>query len=441
MLENRRVDLDSLVSCCEERSLPEFVVRHGRNVVAAERKAILSNLSSFGCVYGFNTLTGHRDDVSFSGPELQGFNDSVLDSHCIGRGPWFSEREVGYLVFSKLHSFSLGGSGVSLSVFDGLCAAWDRRSVFSARIPRLDSYSSGDVIPGAHLAHFLRHSEGCEFEVGDMIAVINGSYVHAGYALSVRQELATSLDELLHTIARSLSVVEVGAEWVSRLKLFLDVCCPENSRFDDVSLSKKSTGKQLSVSFRGIPEMIQALWLARRGFDEALIDCFSCPSANPLFVNGGQGVVSQASFLRPELSLASSKLIDALHFSAWQALRRICFMLNPASGNLLDASSGGLDLGLIQVPKRLQARLDQQRLLSGVRPFCMGSSASNGIEDCWTYGVFLVYQLKEMIALVREMLLEEAAVAEYIKRVERGEKVKYRGLVEEAGLLRGLRYD
>ncbi|MGM0703787.1 MAG: aromatic amino acid lyase [Pseudomonadota bacterium] len=441
MFANKEIDLDFLDSCCSEVVLPEEVTNKGRRTVIEERSALVSNLSKFGVVYGFNTLTGHRDDVVFSELDVEKFNHSVLESHCIGYAPWFSEREVDYLVFAKIYSFSLGGTGVSSGVFDTLCSAWLDRRISAVKIPCFDSYSSGDVIPGAHLAHFLWHNIRCDFEIGDMMAMINGNYIHSGYALSIRRSLAAFFDDLMCTLANSLSVVGMGVEWMGRLLSIVDQCYPKKSFvFRSLQANHKPSLQQVSVSFRAIPELIQACRMAMLFFDEVLASCFSKCSANPLFLNCGKNVVSQASFLSPELSLASSQLIDSLQYSAWQSLRRISFMLSPLSGNPQDAAGGKLDLGLIQVPKRLQARLDAQRLASSTRPFALGSGSSYGIEDSWTYGVLLISQLKEFIQLMREMLVEESAVAEYIMQVEKGKKPSYNEIAEQIAFSRKFDY-
>lgn len=440
MLEKVEVDLDNLELFITRKKLPGFLSARGLNVVSYERELILSNLDSFGPTYGFNTLPGHRDNVSFTDDEVNDFNRSVLESHCIGMSPWFSKRELDYIIFAKIHSLSLGGSGISPLLYKEICSAWENDKFHSAKIPKNDSYSSGDVIPGAHLASFLNKELSVDFSIGDMMAVINGDYFHVGSSLSIRKELMNTSFYLVDTVIESIEVIEMGKKWNERfIDVLLSVYPKRRFEIEKICLPENTRTRQASVSFRSIPDLIESFKVALDNFDAALIKSVSRKSANPLFIANSVSMVSQASFISPTLSFATSQLIDVYQFLSWQSLNRIKYMLNPLSGNYQDASVGKMDLGLIQVPKKLQARLDDMRMKTSTRPFSFGSDASQGVEDTWTYGVLLNIQLKNMNFVLNEILVEEAAVAQYIKYIKNNKKIAYIELVKKIKRERGLK--
>ena len=159
-------------------------------------------------VYGTNTLVGHRDGDTVSEPGA--IAAEILKTHAIAGAPWYGRHAAKCIGYAKLYSWAAGLSGVSRKLFEGV------RDLlldpdFYPQIPQAASYSCGDVIPAAHWAKCvldeLARRRSHTVRPGEIMALINGNFVHVGYAVSLAAKLertwALSLEvaSLFHSVS------------------------------------------------------------------------------------------------------------------------------------------------------------------------------------------------------------------------------------------------
>src|SRR5690606_31922805 len=135
---------------------------------------------------------------------------------------------------------------------------------FWPSVPVQSSYSCGDVIPGAHWArsvldHLARRGTPYDLRRGEGMALINGSFVHLGYAASIAEPLAVlwamQLDSMRSDIA--LGHAEIGMLDYARQSG--GVPAAALSHIEGAAASGKGDGAQWPVSFRAIPETVALL--------------------------------------------------------------------------------------------------------------------------------------------------------------------------------------
>src|SRR5690606_18481176 len=147
-------------------------------------------------IYGINTLPGHRDDERVPPEAAIKFQYYLIENHAIGDAPYYPAMAARCMTLAKLHQVAAGGSLVSGDPYRNLLGCAEDKA-FAPQIPSGSSYSSGDVIPAAHwardlLAAIAARDPAFELKPGEGMALINGSFVHAGLSAYTLSRLRTS---------------------------------------------------------------------------------------------------------------------------------------------------------------------------------------------------------------------------------------------------------
>ena len=409
------------------RSAAVFADRQAMDIV--ERDFVWSQFlaTSSDPIYGLNTLFGNLDDH-----KIAGFGSAVqyelLKSHLISPSApqaAFSARQIRCILAAKISSVCLGGTGVSPELLQHLIDTADDPA-FIPVVPAGQSYSSGDVIPAAHLADQILQHRGyltsSGLRPGETMALINGAFVHVGVAASLLAEFDLAL-ALLQRAMQGLAALSGGHRQVflyrqvdlfpesdPRYALFCEGIQPLHP-----DIPATVTSPQASVSIRAIPEVIAALL---RGGDRLFGEIerqLGQRSGNPLFLAAENLVLSQASFLAPELALSESAMIDTSVLAATVLVHGLQHVLSGrVPGIPVDANTPGFPLGFIQVPKELMANLERLRRTCGARPFQSIGATSLGIEDIWTNGLSTSLALADVLRAVCGMALRVCAVCEVL---------------------------
>lgn len=392
-------NLDRLLEARANRSLPE-VVRQARRRIADERRAVDGLLlgtesGNPRAIYGFNTLLGQLDRIS-AGPEAQA---RLLDAHLIGRSTWISGGLLDEMTLVKIMQLSHGGSGISLATFDALLA-----SAFSGRDGSgalWDSYGSGDVVPAAWwLVNVLGESAVHRFAPGDLIALLNGTFVSTAVAISALEDLIELGAELLARIA-SRSAHPVRDQRHPLVQALTTTDRSGSSLFVQAPVSARDSAPMIDAVSRGIGELACAI---DRRLDR--------PSANPLFLweDGRLKAHSQSGFLDVTLSMAFASSAVGLGFAA-SALQRM-IEHTAAQGLRVDPQR----MELVQPPKIAQAVLQEVLRLSGTSTL-VAIGESNGIEDLADGSLAAGGDFVRMLKKVRELLPLDDLVTPSDRRV------------------------
>lgn len=157
-----------------ERALPR---------IESERRRVVEYIRKGGQAYGFTTLFGHLDSIGATQAESL----SLFEAHLVGTPEPIGEFAARGIATIKLCQLSLGGSGISTETYQHLLFAFGQ-NLAHTEVNLRGSYGSGDVVPGAWFVRAI-FGQSPEFQSGDLMALINGSYIPAGVILGHQSEI------------------------------------------------------------------------------------------------------------------------------------------------------------------------------------------------------------------------------------------------------------
>lgn len=354
-------------------------------------------------IYGANTLTGHLDDHRLERQEIESLQATILATHQIGTAPFFDEAEARLIGYAKACTVAAGGTGLSPALYRHLLASI-ADDAFRPMVPRAASYSCGDVIPGAHWAGALLGHGGFSdrhmLQPGEGLALINGVFVDLGSSIALLPQLHGAILDMLANMHSAASVFGQGRAALVHPGREPGPVADALRHIAAGLPDKPAAPVQLPVSLRSTPELVELAIGVQAHFSAVLDSHLQRGSANPYICRESGQILSQASFMAPDLSVAKSSLCEMVLFAMWACQSRIaaaCAQLEPlllATGNAMTA---------VQVPKLTQALLEDARLHAGRRTFASGAATSRGVEDLWTYGTSLTGLLRLLIADWRRM--------------------------------------
>ena len=420
--------LKELLEASYQHTLPPAI--SGATARIATERAWVEELLRQGngnSIYGFNTELGHRDFVTVDPKAGPSFQQAIFESHNMrpshARGvyPQHAASLIGYV---KLFQLSHGGSGISPQTYERVIQRVTDPT-FLPRIPAGQSYSSGDVLPATHWANAVFDLDGPSpfiLRSGEMIALINGNFVHTALAAENYRELMALTEYVvvsgayagrLCELARINYVRELPSEKKAAQKVLAYLARTADGQ------KSLSTSPQRAVSVRAIPDVIVEFCSAHHALGVEIETLIPAQSANPLFDLEHKEVFSSPSFLAIGLALAQNKMIETLLMVLRAAVARLSFIL---SGRVAGIPEDGLDpsaeagLGLIQVPKELTAVVESAYQTYGRRGFASGGATSYGVEDLWTHGEALSRDIHQLTGIVQDVLRREVAVYEVVSR-------------------------
>ncbi len=420
--------LKRLLEASEQHVLPP-AVQEATAKIATERAWVeeLLQQGHVNSIYGFNTELGHRDFVTVDSKAGPDFQKAIFASHHVrpsyGRGAY--PRAVASLIgYVKVFQLSRGGSGISPEAYKRIMEKVSDPE-FCPRIPAGQSYSSGDVLPATHWVSAvfdLDSSAPYALRPGDMIALINGNFVHTALGADNYRELKGLIEYVVVSGAYAGRLCELA-----RINYLRDL--PRGKEAAQKALDylartadgqkSLSTSPQRAVSIRAIPDVIIEFCSAHHALGQEVEALIPAQSANPLFDLARKEVFSSPGFLAIGLALAQNKMIETLLLVLRVSVARLSFIL---SGRVAGIPEDGWDptadagLGFIQVPKELTAVVESAYQTYGRRGFAAGGATSYGIEDLWTQGEALSRDIHKLSLIVRDVLRREIAVYEVMSR-------------------------
>ena len=280
-------------------------------------------------IYGVNTRVGHRGHEQLSPADIQTFQQDFLASHTLGGPPWYSAYTTRCISYAKMYSLAAGGSGISTAMYHNATCSSVFNPTVKPLIPQHCTYSCGDVIPGAHWAKFvLDNFPNYEPRArAEVMALLNGSFVHVGYTLSLTRSLEKLGTLLIETTRLNNQLVQANSV------NFSVPCKPHSQRIVQYIVQSLSTTHtdyryQDPVSVRASPQIIETFVDAVRSLYQQLDYQLRSPSNNPLFSLETDYPLSQASFLAPTLSIKTEAVIEAILFALWASVNRTQHLLS-----------------------------------------------------------------------------------------------------------------
>lgn len=345
-------------------------------------------------IYGANTLVGHMDETLLDKEEIETFQRHLIENHSLGIEPYYSDFESRCIGYTKLHLLSLGGSGITLELYDKLIETITDHT-FTPKIPNGSTYSCGDVIPAAHWVKSLlnfwdKKQQPYQLKRKEGLALINGVFVHVGLAIAQLITIRSLWQSYLWTSKINAQVCFANpSNFTPLLSLHDEDLILDINQYILRNLQKQKTYKrQDPISIRAFPQIAAAFGETIKEFISSIEETMWRRSDNPLILFEDDSPLSQASFIAPRITFATSQLIEAILMTMWSIDRRIHHLLSgEVEGIPINGSQQSNNLGFIQIPKLSTAILEEARLHAGRRSFASGSTTSYGIEDMWSFGV------------------------------------------------------
>src|SRR5436190_1044521 len=116
----------------------------------AKARAVVERLATTSePIYGLNSALGANTGAPLAADDLAQYQLRAIRARAVGVGASYDRESVRAMLFARIAGMAQGGSGVSPSVLDGLCAFVNRDVV--PVVPRIGSISVADLPQLAHL--------------------------------------------------------------------------------------------------------------------------------------------------------------------------------------------------------------------------------------------------------------------------------------------------
>jgi histidine ammonia-lyase len=420
--------------------MAELSVSHTR--VHGSRRVVEQALSDGKAYYGINTGFGALAAKRIEPSALDTLQYNLLLSHAVGLGDWVPQPIARLMLQLKLHSLSLGYSGISLPVFERLLT-FEQRGLVPAMPCKGSLGASGDLAPLAHMALPLIgkgrfwnsdgsgtvEAEAVLREQGlppivlgpkDGLALINGTQLMAAYGAFVLERALTlvknadvlaalSLEALRGSIAPFDARVHALRPHPGQKSVAANVRLLMSE--SQILESHKDCGRvQDPYSLRCVPQVHGA---SRDALDHARATVeieLNSVTDNPLVFDDGD-IVSGGNFHGQPLALSLDFAAIALAELASISERRTYLLLTGHDGlPTLLMTDTGLNSGFMIPQYTAAALVSQNKVLCHPAsvdsiPTCLGQ------EDHVSMGSIGALKLLEVLDNVEKVLAIEALSA------------------------------
>ena len=371
-------------------------------------------------VYGFTTGVGPRKRVQVEPREAEEFNRRLIRSHRSGQGPDAPPDVVRATMLRLANGFAPGTTGVRPDLAEHLVTALNGKE--TPRIRVLGSVGQSDLAANADLAHHLFGET--PLVAGEGLALVNNNAYSTGFAALAVADTGRLLDAL--HIAGALDLEAFGANLTIIHPAVAETRPYQGLRkslerltelLDGSSLWSPGAARNLQdpLTFRGLPQVLGALWDTLDFVRAQLAVELNAANANPLVVVEEERVFSVSNLDVVPLAAALDFLRIALAPAVTSANERMMKLLqSPFSGlpDGLAARSGLHEDALAELANAGHALTAEARLLAQPVSFELASTTqAEGIEDRVTFAPLAARRLAEMVELGERIVTIELVVA------------------------------
>jgi len=394
---------------------PEAIVR------MRESRAIVDRALARGdVVYGFTTGVASRKRVPIEPRDVEEFNRRLIQSHRVGQGPEAPGDVVRATMLRMANGFATGTTGSRPDLAERLVMALNGKETPPVRL--LGSVGQSDLAPNADIAHDLFGDT--QLVAGEALALVNNNAYSTGFAALAIADTGRLLD-VLH-IAGALDLEAFGANLTIIHPAVADTRPYKGLRaslerltelLDGSALWSPGTARNLQdpLTFRGLPQVLGALWDTLEFVRAQLAVELNAASSNPLVIVDEERVVSVSNLDVVPLAAALDFLRIALAPALTSANERLMKLLQRPFSGLTDglAARAGLhEDGLAELGNAGQALTAEARLLAQPVSFELASTTqAEGIEDRMTLAPLAARRLAEMVELGERIVTIELVVA------------------------------
>ncbi len=384
-------------------------------------------------VYGLNTGLGANLDHRLATDEITAFQHQLIAGRAVAVGPPLPARVGRAWLLARLFGVAQGVSGMSVPMFDHLCAVW--RAGLAPAVPAHGSIGASDLTQNAvgALALLGQGQIWVEDELTsadealagagltlpdlqpkDAMALINHggmSAARAGLALHAANEALQMTRQAAALACRGYGVnALIFATEVNRLRTApgqAEVAAWFHEALKDASARRV----QDPLSFRTLASVLGA---TRDALDRAITiweDEINGASDSPAVV-GAQAMASTPNFQAPALGLAMEQVSLAMAMVGQGAVMRVQRLMDPDLTGLPRYLSpvGGASAGFVPLQKTAAALLAEVR--RHAQPVLFDPApVSDGVEDMAPMTAQTATKLEAQMEALRHLAGIEAMVA------------------------------
>jgi len=424
--------------------------------ISFSRERVENALTSNEVIYGINTGFGALCNTVISQNDANILQENLLKSHAVGVGSNIPKIVSKLMMILKVHSLSMGYSGVSLNLIDRIC--WHIDNDIVPVVPSKGSVgASGDLAPLAHLflpliGHgkvyykkkkiksldflSLENKKPIEIKEKEGLALINGTQFIAAYACYSLSRFHNCLQnaDIISAISveGTLSSVIPFSKEITDLRPFkgsIEVSKRIRSLLNNsevVKFHKDCQKVQDPYSVRCIPQVHGASWDAFYYLESMVNTELNSVTDNPIVLENGK-VVSGGNFHGQPLAIPIDYNVIAASELGNISDRRIYLLLkgNDKVPKLL-LKNTGLNSGFMILQYTSAALVSENKNL------CFPASADSittslGQEDHVSMGsigsVKLLRVLKNLEKILAIELLCSSQAFDFLKPLKSGKKV------------------
>ncbi len=427
-----------------------------KSKISSSRSRVESALTSNEVIYGINTGFGALCNTVISQNDANTLQENLLKSHAVGVGPNVPKIVSKLMMILKVHSLSMGYSGVSIELIDRIC--WHIDNDIIPVVPSKGSVgASGDLAPLAHLflplighgkvyfkgkkiksvdALSIENKKTLEIKEKEGLALINGTQFIAAYACCSLSRFYNCLQnaDIISAISveGTLSSVIPFTKEISDLRPFrgsIEVSKKIRNFLDNSQVVKSHEDcdkVQDPYSIRCIPQVHGASWDAFYYLESMVNTELNSVTDNPIVLENGN-VVSGGNFHGQPLAIPIDYNVIAASELGNISDRRIYLLLkgNHKVPKLL-LKNTGLNSGFMILQYTSAALVSENKNL------CFPSSADSittslGQEDHVSMGsigsVKLLRIIKNLEKILAVELLCSSQAFDFLKPLTSGKKV------------------
>jgi histidine ammonia-lyase len=435
----RPLTLDDLVRVARHGEMVELAPA-ARERVAAARMLVERLAATSEPIYGLNSALGANTGAPLASDDLAEYQLRAIRARAVAVGVPYDRESVRSMLLARIAGMAQGGSGVSPSVLDGLCAFVNRDVV--PVVPRIGSISVADLPQLAHLAlplvgegeayfdgerltgrEALRRAGLTPLTLGakDGVALISANAATVGRGALVVHDAAAAHDSWLSAIALSfeafranLSILDERTLRARPARGQIDVGARLRALLEGSALFEPGTARRVQdpLSFRVTPQVHGSLhWLMGEARSQIEIELNSA-AESPLVVANDGVMLSNGNFHLPAIAATLDATAIAFAQAASLAVERCIKFMSPAFTDLpLQLTRHGpAHSGFATVQKTLTALWGDIRRLAnpGSLDFL---PVSEQIEDHATQTLSVVEKLDSLVSCVRYLVAIELVIA------------------------------
>ncbi|WP_027135836.1 HAL/PAL/TAL family ammonia-lyase [Geminicoccus roseus] len=410
--------------------LPDVIER-----LQQARSALDQAAASGSRIYGMNTGLGAKVGIDLA-EDPAAFQNQLVRGRAIGVGEPLPTRVVRAMIAARCAMLAQGGSGISVPVFQALCALLDKD--VHPVVPARGSMGASDLGLLAHVALVLI-GEGQAEHRGEVLAGAE-ALRRAGLApvaLAPKDGLSL-ISSSAHAVGHAALAVQAASAllaWQEGAAALAFIGMRGNAAIFDprLQLARPAGGQvdaaarlrqllegsaapaaklQDPLSFRCLAPVLGAASEAiRRARDEVEVE-LNAAADNPLVLSAAGTALSTGNFANPSLALAFENLGLALAQAAQSSMARFLQLSGGGRAGLPGALSnaGGAAAGFVPLQKTVMALMADIRRQAAPAMLDYWPIAE-GVEDHATQAPLVVAKTEAIVAAWRHLVAIELLAA------------------------------